>query len=68
SNLQLARDIIQMRDAGEITIDQLIYEFPERGELGWVHFGCRHNTAERNQILTATKKNGKTVYLQGLHA
>lgn len=69
SNLQLARDIIQMRDAGEITFDQLIYEFPERGESGWVHFGCRHNSAERNQILTATKRGngGKTQYLFGLH-
>ena len=69
SNLQLARDIIQMRDDGEITFDQLIYEFPERGESGWVHFGCRHNSAERNQILTATKRGngGKTQYLFGLH-
>lgn len=69
SNLQLAKDIIQMRDEGAIAFDQLIYEFPERGEAGWIHFGCRHHSAERNQILTATKRgnNGKTRYLPGLH-
>lgn len=70
SNLQLAKDIIEMRDAGEITFDQLIYEFPERGEAGWIHFGCRHHSAERNEIRTATKrgsKDGKTHYPLGLH-
>nr|DAS11168.1 MAG TPA: peptidase [Caudoviricetes sp.] len=70
SNLQLAKDIIEMRDAGEITFDQLIYEFPERGESGWIHFGCRHHSAERNEIRTATKrgsKDGKTHYPLGLH-
>ena len=31
--------------------------------------GCRHHSAERNQILTATKRGngGKTQYLFGLH-
>lgn len=68
SSEQLARDIIAMRDAGLMTFDQLILEFPERGDGAWVHFGCRHHSAERNQILTATKRGGgKTRYLVGLH-
>lgn len=69
SSEQLTRDIIEMRDKGLITFDQLILEFPERGEGAWVHFGCRHNSAERNQIMTATKRggNGKTRYLAGVH-
>ena len=56
-----------MRDAGKLVFDQLILEFPERGDGAWVHIGFRRNSPMRNQILTATKKNGETVYLQGLH-
>ena len=47
--------------------DQLILEFYTPGvpDSGWVHvsYSRAHN---RMQILTATKENGKTVYLQGL--
>lgn len=68
TSLAFAKEIIKMRDEGEITFDQLILEFPERGDGAWVHVGFRRNSPMRNQILTATKKNGKTVYLQGLHA
>ncbi|HEZ1541928.1 TPA: hypothetical protein WH258_001932, partial [Neisseria meningitidis] len=50
-----------------LKFDQLILEFPERGDGAWVHIGFRRNSPQRNQILTATKKNGKTVYLPGLH-
>lgn len=40
--------------------DQIIYEF---GESGWMHIGFAK--VPRKQKLTATKKDGKTVYSQG---
>lgn len=67
TSLAFAKELIKMRDAGKLVFDQLILEFPERGDGAWVHIGFRRNAPMRNQILTATKKNGKTVYLQGLH-
>ena len=67
TSLAFAKEIIKMRDEGEIEFDQLILEFPERGDGAWVHIGFRRNNPMRNQIMTATKKNGKTVYLPGLH-
>lgn len=67
TSLAFAKELIKMRDAGKLVFDQLILEFPERGDGAWVHIGFRRNAPMRNQILTAIKKNGKTVYLQGLH-
>ena len=67
TSLAFAKEIIKMRDEGKITFDQLILEFPERGDGAWVHVGFRRNSPMRNQIMTATKKNGKTVYFPGLH-
>lgn len=67
TSLAFAKELIKMRDAGKLVFDQLILEFPERGDGAWVHIGFRRNAPMRNQILTATKNNGKTVYLQGLH-
>ena len=67
TSLAFAKEIIKMRDEGRITFDQLILEFPERGDGAWVHVGFRRNSQMRNQIMTATKKGGKTVYLPGLH-
>jgi zinc D-Ala-D-Ala carboxypeptidase len=48
---------------------QLILEFYTVGvpDSGWVHVSF--NPADnKKQVLTATKQNGKTVYLQGLVA
>mgnify|MGYP001940546596 FL=1 len=67
TSLAFAKEIIKMRDEGKIMFDQLILEFPERGDGAWVHVGFRRNNPMRNQIMTATKKGGKTVYLPGLH-
>lgn len=67
TSLAFAKELIKMRDAGKLVFDQLILEFPERGDGAWVHIGFRRNAPMRNQILTATKKNGKTVYIPGLH-
>ncbi|HGG8065909.1 TPA: hypothetical protein ACJMDA_002113, partial [Neisseria meningitidis] len=63
----LGKVALQMRIRRALKFDQLILEFPERGDGAWVHIGFRRNSPQRNQILTATKKNGKTVYLPGLH-
>ena len=67
TSLAFAKEIIKMRDEGKIKFDQLILEFPERGEAAWVHIGFRRNSPMRNEIKTATKKGGKTIYLDGLH-
>ena len=67
TSLAFAKLLIKMRDEGALKFDQLILEFPERGDGAWVHIGFRRNSPQRNQIRTATKKNGKTVYLPGLH-
>lgn len=67
TSLAFAKLLIKMRDEGKLTFDQLILEFPERGDGAWVHVGFRRNSPMRNQIMTATKKGGETVYLPGLH-
>jgi hypothetical protein len=48
---------------------QLILEFYTRGvpDSGWVHVSYNPQNLKK-QDLTATKENGKTVYLPGLHA
>ena len=67
TSAELAEAIIKMRDEGKMKFDQLILEFPERDSGAWVHIGFTANPATyRNQILTAKKQNGKTVYLKGL--
>jgi zinc D-Ala-D-Ala carboxypeptidase len=52
-----------------LEFNQLILEFYTPGvpDSGWVHVSYIPE-ANRNQVLTATKKDGKTVYLQGLVA
>ena len=66
TSLEFAKLLLKMRDEGKLQFDQLILEFPERGDGAWVHIGFRRNSVQRNQVLTATKRNGKTVYLNGL--
>nr|DAT28478.1 MAG TPA: peptidase [Caudoviricetes sp.] len=44
----------------DIEYDQVIHEFGR-----WVHFGLNNNK-NRKEKLTATKKNGRTVYLNGI--
>lgn len=62
-----AKEIIEMRDRGLIAFDQLILEYPERGDGAWVHIGFKKDgVGQRNQVLTAVKYGRKTVYLQGL--
>ena len=66
TSFAFAKKLIEMRDVGKLVFDQLILEFPERGDGAWVHIGFRHNGAQRNQVMTSVKRGGKTVYLQGL--
>lgn len=61
-----AKKLIAMRDQGKLAFDQLILEFPERGDGAWVHIGFRRGSPQRNHILTAKRIGGKTVYLSGL--
>jgi hypothetical protein len=46
-----------------LDFDQLIYEFPDKdGEPSWIHVGYRSFEENRNQILIATRVNGKVRY------
>ena len=44
-----------------LVFDQLIYEF---GESGWVH--CSYDNTPRQNVISAQKKSGKTVYVGGI--
>jgi hypothetical protein len=59
SNLWVAREITSMFTGW----DQVIYEF---GESGWVHVGLSTGVP-RMQLLSAVRRDGRTVYLPGLH-
>ena len=64
---KIAEFLVKELRARGIKFDQLILEFP--GTPGsWIHLGYkRPGTGEqRNQVLTAKKVKGKTVYLSGL--
>lgn len=61
-----AKLLIKMRDEGALKFDQLILEFPERGTAHG-YTSVSDATARNATKTTATKKNGKTVYLPGLH-
>ena len=45
-----------------LDFDQLIAEFPAGGKASWLHVSYRKGR-NRKQILVATKKAGKTIYL-----
>ena len=65
SNYDLAEWISQ-----ELEFDQLILEFYTPGDptSGWVHCSYRNDGENRKEILTASRKDGKVVYHQGLNA
>jgi hypothetical protein len=64
ANAELAQWIVDNLD-----FTQVILEFYTPGipDSGWVHVSYVPEDL-RKQVLTATKQNGKTVYLQGLVA
>jgi hypothetical protein len=45
-----------------LEFDQLIAEFPEKGNPAWVHVSYESTGKQRKQILVAKKVGGKTVY------
>ena len=45
-----------------VVYDQLIAEFPSAGKASWFHISFREGR-NRKQVLVATKKAGKTIYL-----
>ena len=63
-NAELAQFI-----ADNLEFTQLILEFytPGISDSGWVHVSYDPNNLKK-QVMTATKQNGKTVYLPGLVA
>lgn len=48
-----------------IGFDQIILEFPDEA-VSWVHLGIATESRRRNQLLTASKVAGKTIYEPGL--
>ena len=59
-NLELAKWIV-----ANTSVRQVILEFYSPPDGGWVHVS--YDLADnKKQVLTAAKKNGKTVYLTGL--
>ncbi|MBI3146478.1 MAG: ATP-binding protein [Pseudogulbenkiania sp.] len=61
----ICRKLNVARQQGLIDFDQLICEFPDTG--GWVHIGFRRSAAaNRHQVLTARKENGRTAYVSGV--
>ncbi len=61
--MEIALFLIKAYRAKGIKFDQMIFEFGR-----WVHLGYKHpkTHAQRGQVLTAKKVNGKTVYLNGI--
>ena len=64
---QIAAKLIKEFKTKGIKFDQIILEFPD-SESSWIHLGYKNDKGQqRSQVLTAVKRNGKTVYLSGLH-
>lgn len=64
----IAAFLVKELKAKGIVFDQLILEFPDSSNGGWIHLGYKSfDGRQRNQVLTAVKRGGKTVYLVGLH-
>lgn len=63
---QVAEFLVKEFKVRNIGFDQLILEFPD-SPSSWIHLGYKSSTGfQRNQVLTAKKIKGKTVYLSGL--
>lgn len=63
----VANGVLAQWIADNLKFTQLILEFYTQGvpDSGWVHVSYVPDNLKK-QVLTATKENGKTVYLQGL--
>lgn len=64
--IAIAKFLVEKLYTQKIGFDQLILEFPNSGN-SWIHLGYKNGAgAQRRQILTAKKVNGKTEYFPGL--
>ena len=62
-NMKLLRCLLR----SGIVFDQVIAEYVDAaGRPDWIHVSFKRNGANRGSKLTATKKNGKTVYVSGI--
>ena len=63
-NRLLAKKIVDMK----LPFDQLIWEGYKAGDpnSGWVHVSHKRGGPQRGQVLTATFKQGKAIYTQGI--
>ncbi len=62
SNRELAQWI-----KDNLEFDQVILEYPGKDPRdGWVHVSYRRDGENRNEVLTAIREEGKTVYKKGL--
>lgn len=62
-NTDLMWCIIDMVNNGEITIDQLINEYPNSsGQPSWIHVSYRANGANRTQFLVYKKSGGVNIF------
>ena len=62
-NMKLLRCLLR----SGIVFDQVISEYVDAaGRPDWIHVSFKRNGANRGSKLTATKKNGKTVYVSGI--
>jgi hypothetical protein len=62
SNYELAKWITE-----NLTVNQVILEYPGADPRdGWCHVSFANDGSNKNQVLTAVKEDGKTVYKEGL--
>jgi hypothetical protein len=62
-NMKLLRCLLR----SGIVFDQVIAEYVDAaGRPDWIHVSFKRNGANRGSKLTATRKNGKTVYVSGI--
>lgn len=60
-NKKLFDTAVRLMKEGEIEVSQIIWEFGTDKRPDWVHIGL-NNISKHNEVLKATKKNGKTIY------
>jgi hypothetical protein len=46
-----------------LIFDQIIAEFPDKGNPAWVHVSYKSTGTQRKQVLVAKKISGKTIYI-----
>ena len=61
-NALLFNLILDMKKKGKIVFDQLIAEFPTNNNPSWLHISYKTVGTNREQVLVASKINGKTKY------